>query len=104
MIGYIHLINPSERKLRAADTRNFGISRATGDYIGFVDSDDYVGPDMFQKLYKSVETDSDAVVCRYYRISERLGSRIPNIIDKSAFGCSVVENRLLYWIAGLICA
>jgi CDP-glycerol glycerophosphotransferase (TagB/SpsB family)/glycosyltransferase involved in cell wall biosynthesis len=94
---YPHLIKPFlKENSGAADTRNFGISRATGDYIGFVDSDDYVAPDMFQKLYKkAVETDSDAVVCRYYRISERLGSRIPNIIDKSAFGCSVVEKPVI---------
>ena len=30
-----------------------GISAATGDYIGFVDGDDYVEPDMFDRLVKN---------------------------------------------------
>lgn len=34
-------------------TRNYGIERATGEYISFVDSDDYVSLDMCEKLYNS---------------------------------------------------
>jgi glycosyltransferase involved in cell wall biosynthesis len=33
-----------------SDARNFGIDRATGDYIGFVDSDDYVTETMFEEM------------------------------------------------------
>ena len=32
-------------------TRNFGMIQARGEYIGFVDSDDYVSPNYFEKLY-----------------------------------------------------
>ena len=47
-----------------SDARNFGISRATGEYIGFVDSDDYVSLDMYQKMYnKAKEGNFDIVVC-----------------------------------------
>lgn len=38
-----------------SDTRNIGIKRATGDYIGFVDSDDYIDKDMFKKLINGAE-------------------------------------------------
>lgn len=38
-----------------ADTRNIGIKKATGDYIGFVDSDDYIDKDMFKNLVEGVE-------------------------------------------------
>lgn len=38
-----------------ADTRNIGISKATGNYIGFVDSDDYIDKDMFKKLINGAE-------------------------------------------------
>lgn len=42
--------------------RNVGIESATGKYIAFVDSDDYVSEDMFEKLYnKAVEKDFDVV-------------------------------------------
>lgn len=40
--------------------RNSGIDAARGDYIGFVDSDDWVDPDMFRRLWvESVRTCSD---------------------------------------------
>ncbi|MGN1399856.1 MAG: glycosyltransferase [Erysipelotrichaceae bacterium] len=44
--------------------RNFGISQAGGQYIGFVDSDDYIDRQMFAKLYnQAVKDDSDVVYC-----------------------------------------
>lgn len=37
---------------------------ASGEYIGFVDSDDYIDKDMYKKMYeKAIESDSDIVVC-----------------------------------------
>lgn len=41
---------------------NFGISQAKGDFIGIVESDDFVSPFMFEKLYKiAVENDVQVV-------------------------------------------
>lgn len=38
-----------------ASARNLGLSKATGEYIGFVDSDDYVELDMFQRFYDTAK-------------------------------------------------
>lgn len=44
-------------------TRNAGIEAASGDYIGFVDSDDYVDPLMFESLYNAAaKNNADIVV------------------------------------------
>ncbi|MTM09821.1 glycosyltransferase [Turicibacter sanguinis] len=50
-----------------ADTRNFGISKVTGEYFGFVDSDDYVELTMFEKMYEeAIKKDADLVSCNFY--------------------------------------
>ena len=47
-----------------ASARNLALEYATGEYIGFVDSDDWVSLDMYEKMYqKAKETDADIVVC-----------------------------------------
>lgn len=45
-----------------------GFLQAAGEYVGFVDSDDWVEPDMFRTLYeKAAETGADMVVCGFVR-------------------------------------
>lgn len=46
----------------AAIARNNGLKRATGDYVGFVDPDDYVDLDFYEKLYaRAVKTNADVI-------------------------------------------
>ncbi len=39
----------------SSSARNLGISQAAGEYLGFVDSDDYIAPDMYELLYQAVQ-------------------------------------------------
>lgn len=56
--------------------RNYGYQKATGEYIGFVDSDDYVSLDMYEKLYnKAILNKSDIVICKYTVIDENNNSK-----------------------------
>ena len=50
-----------------SDARNFGMPYAKGDYIAFLDSDDYVELDTYEKLYnRAIQTDADMVECDFY--------------------------------------
>ena len=58
----VHVIHKENGGLSSA--RNVGLKIAAGEYIGFVDSDDYVHPEMFYKLYNRIENDkSDICIC-----------------------------------------
>ncbi len=47
-----------------SDARNYGLRKASGDYISFIDSDDYISLDMYEKMYdKAISKDYDMVVC-----------------------------------------
>ncbi len=51
--------------------RNAGIAAATGEYLGFVDSDDWVSEKMFEELYHSAkQKDADAAVCDYVMVGD----------------------------------
>lgn len=55
-----------------SDARNYGIKKATGKYIGFVDSDDYIDLTMYEKLYnKIISDDYDVAICDLYRVFDK---------------------------------
>ena len=49
---------------RAASARNAGLRTATGEYVAFVDSDDWISPDMYEKM---LQTGADITLCDYVR-------------------------------------
>lgn len=60
--GRIRVIHKANGGL--SDARNAGMAVAVGAYLGFVDSDDWVGPEMYERLLKALEHDrSDIAAC-----------------------------------------
>jgi glycosyltransferase involved in cell wall biosynthesis len=48
-----------------SSARNFGLSKINGEFIGFVDSDDYVAEDMYESLLNHMDNDVDITECGF---------------------------------------
>lgn len=60
-----------------AKTRNFGIERATGEYIFFVDSDDYISKDTIEKIKPYIDQNIDMIKFKLQKVDKE-----GNIIEK----------------------
>ena len=74
-----------------ASARNYGVAKSTGNYIMFVDSDDYVDLNMVEKLYNELKnTNSDIVVCGAYQVCDN------NIKKLNTFNKYNLDNKKNY--------
>lgn len=64
----VKLVSQENKGVSAA--RNAGLKIASGDYIGFVDADDFIEKDYFEKLYSASKGDLDVVVCHYSSVQD----------------------------------
>lgn len=46
-----------------SSARNLGLDNMTGEYVGFVDSDDWIEPDMYGHLYSLIQTYNGQIAC-----------------------------------------
>lgn len=85
----------NERNLGLGLTRNRGIESAAGEYIMFIDSDDYIKNDYIQKYYEcATKTKVDAVIGGYIRVSngkEIVHSISDNIWATLTYGISCAK-------------
>ncbi|MGC5744686.1 glycosyltransferase family 2 protein [Chryseobacterium sp. NFX27] len=75
-----------------SDARNFGIERASGEFIGFVDSDDYVMETMFEEMLQLAEKhQAKMVICNIQKVDQngkvtQKLTQIPNMSEKINLG------------------
>ena len=74
--------------------RNSGIEVATGEYVGFVDSDDYIEPLMYEKLYDAAKKhDADIVVSGICFVDGNMFGKSGECIRKSYFDKDTVFEK-----------
>ncbi len=77
-----------------AAARDDGMKLAKGEYIGFVDSDDWIEPDMYEKMYTAAKSnDSDVVFCNC--IQNENGYRFSREIPVGAYDREKIKTELL---------
>lgn len=98
-----------------SDARNFGLEKATGDFIGFVDSDDEVSKTMFEEMHAlAIKHQAEMVICNLQKVDEdgnvtQKLTQIPNMPEKinlrenfsvfadlSYFACNKIFKRELF--------
>lgn len=85
-----------------SDARNYGIERAKGEFIVFVDSDDYLHKDYLKTMYDDcINNNADMAYCRFKHTYLKSGIKMPSInprkgiIDKSkALNMLIRDNRM----------
>lgn len=82
--------------------RNTGIEAARGAFIGFIDADDWIEPQMYESMYKVIEeTDSDIAFCNYSK-DTKLKSYVKLLkIEKHVLGKTDIINELISNIVGI---
>jgi len=79
----------------AGSARNVALEIAEGKFVAFVDSDDTLDIDMYEKLYKRmIETEADICVCGYKTIYEDY-TRIERVPTESTLSSAQIWERYL---------
>ena len=88
-----------------SDARNYGLDRAEGEYIAFVDSDDYVTADMYRAMLEcAAQKDADVVTCMFMSVLNdgRYDYRQPSVPMEA--GCSIAQRpEQLLLVKSLAC-
>ena len=100
-----------QKNMGVSATRNRGVELSTGDYISFVDADDYLDSDMYSSMLSSIDSQTvDIIVCGYYinDTPQLIEDNESHIVDRyqaisecindqenSPF-CGAVWNKLFY--------
>lgn len=89
----------------ASSARNRGLEIACGEYVGFVDSDDYIAEDMYASLIKYMQDDVDITCCGRVCLSsrEKYKMHCSNAAEKYSRESALEEVLLLRKICSSVC-
>ena len=80
-----------------SSARNIGLDNVTGEYIGFVDSDDYLKSNMYELLIENLTaTNSDISVCSTFLVDENNNIKADNIFESQVLNQEEAVKFLSY--------
>lgn len=81
------------------NARNLGLTKATGDFLGFVDSDDWIDLDLYEKMVNKAESEQlDVVVCDMFdhydnHTDHHLSSHFTDVFKITPSACNKLFRR-----------
>ena len=98
-------LQDSDRRIRVIHTknggparaRNLGMDIAKGEYVGFVDADDYIEPNMYERMYTYAQrTDAQIVMCGFDRVQKGVVLNQMPIENKDILvGARQIEEQII---------
>lgn len=98
----------TQENLGVSSARNTGIKNATGDYVSFVDNDDWLRPEMYKNLVKQAEKENaDLTFCKFINVDNNYNRENINEVNLSPENLKNVEyfflkNRKDCTLSGII--
>lgn len=91
----LNVISYNKKNGGLSDARNFGIDKASGKYLVFIDSDDYVDTTMIEKMYNYAEKNKlDIVTCNSIKVYENNDKQI-ELKSNLKYSDNDIKNYLL---------
>lgn len=78
-------------------TRNLGIASSNGEYIQFVDSDDFIAADMTEKLVEEIQPNNDMVLCGYNKVIRGKDRIVSQSVSSNKIGTFQIGEFLMYF-------
>lgn len=91
------IIHRMEQNSGQAKVREWGIKKATGEYLIHCDTDDWVDKDMYRAMYEMAQEDKAAIViCDYYKVTNSNKEYIKgrNIGDKDSLISDLITEKV----------
>jgi glycosyltransferase involved in cell wall biosynthesis len=79
-------------------TRSKGLREAKGEYVGFIDSDDWIDPNMYQIMYEAAHRDdADIVICAIEQYAADAQTRLPRLCSYSKAIPTCLDDTVFTW-------